>query len=267
MIYSENNISLLSDGGNITFHNSGGERMRITSGGNVGIGTASPTTYSLAGRHLEVNDAGGGFAFIHNNTTAVKSFYAVNNSEGSAGIYTFSDHFLKFGTNNTERMRITSGGDVGINGYLDGTKFYVKQEGIAWAQILNHTYSSQFFLDFRYNGSGVGNIVGSGSSVSYNTTSDYRLKEDLQEIKGLEKVSALKVYDFKWKDSEDRTDGVLAHELAEVLPYAVTGEKDAVDEDGNDRMQGVDYSKIVPVLIKAIQELKTEIDSLKNQMK
>jgi hypothetical protein len=58
-------------------------------------------------------------------------------------------------------------------------------------------------------------------------------------------------------------DGVLAHELAELLPYAVNGVKDEVDEDGNDKMQGVDYSKLVPIMIKAIQELKAEIDLLK----
>ena len=83
-------------------------------------------------------------------------------------------------------------------------------------------------------------------------------KEDLKEINGLEKISALKVYDFKFKNSENRMDGVLAHELAEVLPYAVHGEKDGKE------MQGVDYSKLVPILIKAIQELKSENDTLKS---
>jgi hypothetical protein len=86
--------------------------LHITDAGNVGIGTASPTTYSLAGRHLEVNDAGGGFAFLHNNTTSVKSFFAANESGGLAALFTFSNHPLTFGTNNTERMRITSGGDL-----------------------------------------------------------------------------------------------------------------------------------------------------------
>ena len=101
-----------------------------------------------------------------------------------------------------------------------------------------------------YNGNGiVGSISTSGTATSYTTSSDYRLKEDLKEINGLEKVSAIKVYDFKWKASDERNDGVLAHELAEVLPYAVTGEKDA------ERMQAVDYSKIVPINTKAIQEL------------
>ena len=84
-------------------------------------------------------------------------------------------------------------------------------------------------------------------------------------MKGLEKVQEIKVYNYKWVGEDSRMDGVLAHELAEVLPYAVHGEKDEVDEEGNDKMQGVDYSKIVPILIKAIQEQQEQIDSLKTK--
>lgn len=100
----------------INFTQTGGaDLMTLTNGGNLGIGTTAPTTYSLAGRHLEVNDAGGGYAFIHNNTTNVKSFFAADNADGSAGMYTFSNHFLKFGTNNIERMRIKSNGIINFS--------------------------------------------------------------------------------------------------------------------------------------------------------
>ena len=87
----------------------------------------------------------------------------------------------------------------------------------------------------------------------------YRLKEDFKQINGLETVSKIKTYNFKFKEEEFRMDGVIAHELAEVLPYAVSGEKDGKE------MQGVDYSKLVPVLVKAIQELSAEITILKNK--
>ena len=83
------------------------------------------------------------------------------------------------------------------------------------------------------------------------------VKEDLQDFAGIDLIQQMKVYDYKWIDYESRSYGVLAHELQEVLPGAVSGEKD--DEE----MQGVDYSKVVPVLIKAIQELKAEIELLK----
>jgi hypothetical protein len=86
-----------------------------------------------------------------------------------------------------------------------------------------------------------------------------RLKEDLQDFNGLEKVSNIKVYDFKWKADESRSYGVMAHELEEVLPQAVVGEKDA------EEMQSVDYSKIVPLLVKSIQELQEEVNELKQQ--
>ena len=121
------------------------------------------------------------------------------------------------------------------------------------------TDNGELFAFFRGT-TQVGNISVTTSATAYNTGSDYRLKEDLKEIKGLEKVSAIKVYDFKWKNEESRMDGVIAHELQEVLPYAVYGEKDGKE------MQGVDYSKIVPVLVKAIQELSAENTSLINRI-
>ena len=105
----------------------------------------------------------------------------------------------------------------------------------------------------------VGSISTSGVATAFNTSSDYRLKEDLKDFDGLDKVSKIPVYDFKWKTDNSRSYGVLAHELQEVLPQAVNGEKDA------EEMQGVDYSKIVPLLIKSIQELKQEIEILKNK--
>ncbi len=81
----------------------------------------------------------------------------------------------------------------------------------------------------------------------------------MKDFDGLDKVSNIKVYNFKWKVDENRSYGVLAHELQEVLPQAVNGEKDA------EKMQGVDYSKIVPLLVKSIQELKAEIELLKSK--
>ena len=72
-------------------------------------------------------------------------------------------------------------------------------------------------------------------------------------------VSKIPVYDFKWKTNESRSYGVMAHELQEVLPDAVVGEKDA------EEMQGVDYSKLTPILLKAIQELEARVKELENK--
>ena len=91
------------------------------------------------------------------------------------------------------------------------------------------------------------------------TTSDYRAKEDLKSFEALPMVQAMKLYDFRWIELQERMHGVLAHELQDIVPYAVIGEKDGGS------MQGVDYSKLVPIMLKAIQELKAEIEILKNK--
>jgi hypothetical protein len=102
-------------------------------------------------------------------------------------------------------------------------------------------------------------VNGATGVTSYLSASDYRLKEDLQDFQGLNLVSNIKVYNYKWKSADERTYGVMAHELQEVLPQAVVGEKD------HEEMQSVDYSKIVPLLVKSIQELKAEIELLKSK--
>jgi uncharacterized protein YaiE (UPF0345 family) len=222
-------------------------------GGNVGIGTSSP------GAILHVV---GTSQMLHKYTGSTDNFaFGQFNTSGDASINNLVSANLLFATANTERMRITSGGVVLIGATSTGNseRFNVTQSGVNWATAINHTNSTQFFMDLRYNGTQIGAITGNGTTTTYAATSDYRLKEDLKEIKGIEKVSAIKVYDYKWKSDNSRMDGVLAHELQEVLPYAVTGIKDGKD------MQGVDYSKIVPVLVKAVQELSAEINLLKNK--
>ena len=122
----------------------------------------------------------------------------------------------------------------------------------------------RFFSNSNQNRGGI-RFNSSQTGVTFDTSSDYRLKEDLQDFKGLDMVSKIPVYDFKWKTYEDRSYGVMAHELQEVLPEAVSGKKDALNNEGEIEPQQVDYSKIVPLLIKSIQELKAEIEILKNK--
>jgi len=112
---------------------------------------------------------------------------------------------------------------------------------------------------FRRDTTTVGSISVTGSLTSYNITSDYRLKQDFKSINGLDLVNKIKVYNYEWKSDKTRMDGVIAHELQEVLPYAVTGVKDG------EQMQSVDYSKIVPVMVQAIKELKEKIETLENK--
>jgi hypothetical protein len=128
-------------------------------------------------------------------------------------------------------------------------------------------------IKFANGGNGIkGTITFGNGGTSYNTTSDYRLKEDFKDFSGLDLVSEINVYDFKWKEG-GRSYGVKAHELQEVNNDWATGEKDEVgeikSEDGT-HVEGiipqqVDYSVLVPVLVKAIQELQEKVKTLENK--
>jgi hypothetical protein len=266
--------------------------------GSVGIGTASPNTaldvrlsgsvaYSAANlsayQGVFISNQGtGGFANISLNTfdatqgfnctTAISAVSETSGTRNSSMTFATRQDSSQ---NIIERMRINSSGIVTIGKSVDdgavtsgcefrpqGFGYFTRTDGESL--IINRKSSNGIQVQFRRDNNDVGNISSTTAVTSYNVTSDYRLKEDLQEINGLEKVQAINVYNYKWKSEDSRMDGVLAHELAEILPYAVQGEKDAVDEDGKDKMQCVDYSKIVPILIKAIQEQQQQIDKLKN---
>jgi len=164
-------------------------------------------------------------------------------------------------------MRINSSGDLlfGTTGTPNGTSVYgsaflnTTNERMALVQASDTTSLATMQTYYNPNGA-VGTIKTTGSATQFNTSSDYRLKEDLKDFDGLDKVSKIPVYDFKWKVDDSRSYGVMAHELQEVVPDAVSGEKDA------EEMQGVDYSKIVPLLIKSIQELEAKVKELKSKI-
>ena len=149
------------------------------------------------------------------------------------------------------------GNNPGATNY--GVQLETNAVGKSYWQSAVNAATSHYHYEFINTNGSVGTIRTLNSATSYVTTSDYRLKEDLQNFEGLEMVSRIPVYDFKWKIDDTRSYGVMAHELQEVLPDAVSGDKDA------EEMQGVDYSKIVPLLVKSIQELKAEIEILKNK--
>ena len=169
-------------------------------------------------------------------------------------------------TTDTPRVTVTQGGNVGI-GTIDPTNCSYPANGRlvvfgdeSQPNLVISTNGTSAFGAVRFvNANGViGSISMYSTSVTYNTTSDYRLKQDLKEYSGLNLISAIKTYDYQWKSDNKRAYGVLAHELQEVLPHAVFGEKDAQE------MQGVDYSKLVPILIKGMQEQQCTINLLKS---
>jgi hypothetical protein len=283
----------------ISFHTAGTEDVRIDATGNVGIGTSSPTT------KLQVEQSTTGDAF----KVARGGNYIVMGGSGSGtqyikgyeGVVAFGNEFAgvtTFLTNNAERMRIDSSGNVGIGTSSPGIKLQVVGNGSFsdTLQVFNTPSTSAHGILFRntfntggsifstgaattndfvlwVGGSGTqGGITGNGAGINYSSASDYRLKQNIAPMTGaLAKVALLKPCTYTWKFDGSDGQGFIAHELDEVFPDAVTGEKDAVetytDEDGNEQTrikpQGVDTSFLVATLTAAIQEQQAIIADLK----
>jgi hypothetical protein len=127
----------------------------------------------------------------------------------------------------------------------------------------NASLSGDYALFVNSSGNVAGRITHNGTTtVAYTTSSDYRLKENIAPMTGaLAKVAALKPVTYTWKDDQSASEGFIAHELAEVCPHAVVGEKDAVDEEGNPKYQGIDTSFLVATLTAAVQELNAKVDA------
>lgn len=130
---------------------------------------------------------------------------------------------------------------------------------------LNRMNTTGAMVNFNYNGTFIASIINNGSSIAYNTTSDYRLKENVVELTGAKaRVNQLRTYRFNFiSDPSQTVDGFLAHEAQAVVPEAVTGTHDEVFDDGSPKYQQIDQSKLVPLLAAALQEAFAEIDALR----
>ena len=298
-VFGNSNIRL----GFGTAHTSAQTSLFINSSGNVGIGTTSPAgLLTIKGTgdaiRVESTNTGAGGAqidLLHFTTSPADgdTFGMINMGgyyTGTTSVYGTSiksiwtdvsarNADLTFSTNDsgtlTERMRITSGGNVLVN--KTGTGLATAGIEAAGNNTLRATKNNSAPVEFNRLGSsgdivlfyantgGVGSISVTQSSTYYNTSSDYRLKENIVEMTGaLDRVNQLKPSRFNFVgDTDVIVDGFLAHEVQEIVPEAISGEKDAVDEEGNPEYQSIDQSKLVPLLVGAIQELKAEIDELK----
>ena len=162
---------------------------------------------------------------------------------------------MVFSTNSSERMRIDNSGNLlvaktssnfGTSGFqvaTDGTcGFGVdKANNSGENAVFNRDTGTGTHISFRFNNNQKGSISTNGSNVAYNTSSDYRLKENVvTDWDATTRLKQLKPARFNWIEDETNTvvDG-LAHEVSDIVPEAITGEKDAVDEDGNPDYQGV----------------------------
>jgi hypothetical protein len=185
--------------------------------------------------------------------------FADSAGDGSLRFYTYTS------TATTEKMRLDSSGNllVGTTSDLGGLGGRVQIASGASRGIVQSINSNVRMQEYLVSGTAVGFISNNGTATTYSTSSDYRLKENIQPMTGaLAKVSALKPCTYKWKVDGSDGEGFIAHELQAVCPDAVTGEKDAVDAEGNPQYQGIDTSFLVATLTAAIQEQQAIITAL-----
>jgi hypothetical protein len=247
----------------IAFAEGGAEVARFNSSGNLLLGTTVDIQKLSLARNTSigwVNGAGNGSDQI---------------------IYADSSSNLNFYTGATERARIDSSGNllVGTTATLNvfsGTTDGVSLEGVGTVVASRNNEAAAFLRRRSTNGqivaflrdtTQVGNISVTTTATSYVTSSDYRLKENVQPMQdALAVIAQLNPVTYTWKVDGSDGQGFIAHELQAVVPDCVSGEKDAVDAEGNPQYQGVDTSFLVATLVAAIKELKAEVDSLKAQL-
>jgi hypothetical protein len=275
-----------SGASNLIFRNAGAtERMRIDSSGNVGIGDTNPSSerLCLAGasagksgirmRRTDVGTGTGSDGFVNINDAGELQLY--RGSEGGAGSSrsirisaASNDGNIIFNTNGVggERMRIDASGNLlvgvdSIRGNVQGFAFEPSSGSFGGSSNFLHStanVSGSGYIGFYYNDGVIGSINQNGTTgVTYNTTSDERLKDNITDAPA-GNIDSIKVRSFDWKaDGAHQDYGFIAQELDEAAPYAVT--KGKTEED----MWAVDYSKLVPMLVKEIQDLKAEVKFLR----
>ena len=279
----------------------GESNVVIDANGKLGIGTTPATILHVKANlgdmlRLDRDNAGAvgnQLAFRHKdgsgNFVETASINCVSAANADGGVLTFSTKTS--GGSNTERMRLrTATGALMINS--DGSdrigepRLHVTQGGASTnvASFFYNTTHDRDAIIIRHNGADggnnrimiglanadgnkVGNIISNGSSTSYNTSSDYRLKENVTAISdGITRLKTLKPYKFNFKaDASTTVDGFFAHEVTAV-PEAISGTKDEVDSDNNPVYQGIDQSKLVPLLTAALQEAVAKIEVLETKV-
>jgi hypothetical protein len=289
-IRAENGL-YLSGGGNAT-------QFILNSSGNVGVGVTPNAGWQSSWKAIDIGLIGG-LAYGFGETNVTSNVYRLNSGASkykaagsqatnyaqvsgahifyTAGVAANAGDAITF----TQPMTLTATGSLLVgctsapNPGAATTANGFSLNGIGNDAYIAHKLDNSILAYFRRDGtdgsvfafykanSNVGTIAVTALATTYNTVSDYRLKESAKPlVGGLDRVNALKPSTYNWKANGSAGEGFLAHELAEVVPLAVTGDKDAVDADGKPAYQGVDMSRVVPILVAAIQELTARVQTL-----
>ena len=261
------------------------EKMRLDSSGNLGLGV-TPSAWGSSYKALEIGGSGTSLfsgtgtipqtyltanAYFNGTNWIYKGSYAALQYEQSGGTHKWNiapsgtaGNAISF----TQAMTLDASGNllVGTTTTTSITQGFYITPGAATLFDMGHasgSSSGNYYGLFRYAGTVIGSITQNGTTgVLYNTSSDQRLKENIVDApSAIDSVNAIKVRSFDWKADGSHVDyGYIAQELLEVAPEAVHVPIDA------DEMMGVDFGKLTPRLVKAIQELSQEIETLKGKI-
>ena len=258
--------------------------MRIHSDGDVSLygtfGTNSSTAFASMGGRLQFNNNYSDTQRGPNKIVLQEDGSWISGlgiSNGSTDLYSGGNFTFSTGTSlGTERMRIDSSGNLLVgktitstntNGLTVSPNDFMSYTNSSTdsndrCMILNrHGVNSGAILEFRTQNASRGIISFNGSVMNYGGASDYRLKENIKPMeKGLERLNRLNPVSFDWKETGINSEGFIAHEVQEVFADVVTGQKDG------EQMQTVDYGRITPLLVKAIQEQQDQIDKLSKEI-
>jgi hypothetical protein len=245
-----------------------GDANVFIGGGEFGVSNPAGYDVTEGNANTFVGHSAGHDVTTGSNNTILGSY---SGNQGGLDIRTGSNNIVLSDGDGNVRLYVSSNGRVGIGDFEQDAQLRVSINALTTQPFVvndsGNNAASTHRIGFRTGNTEVGSIKSSNSATSYNTSSDHRLKENVVVMTGATarlKQLAPKRFNFIVDPDDTTVDGFLAHEVQSVVPEAITGTHNEVDEDGNPVYQGIDQSKLVPLLVATIQELEARITALES---